>query len=54
MSAADVVLSAIAARTSRLRVGSAVSVLSSDDPVRSTADDWPPADATGAAGRPRS
>src|SRR5580704_13346311 len=34
VSAADVVLSAIAARTSRIRLGSAVTVLSSDDPVR--------------------
>jgi probable LLM family oxidoreductase len=34
MSAADVVLGAIAARTTRIRVGSAVTVLSSDDPVR--------------------
>jgi probable LLM family oxidoreductase len=34
LSAADVVLSAIAARTSRIRLGSAVTVLSSDDPVR--------------------
>jgi probable LLM family oxidoreductase len=34
LSAADVVLSAIAARTDRIRVGSAVTVLSSDDPVR--------------------
>jgi alkanesulfonate monooxygenase SsuD/methylene tetrahydromethanopterin reductase-like flavin-dependent oxidoreductase (luciferase family) len=34
LSAADVVLSAIAARTTRMRVGSAVTVLSSDDPVR--------------------
>jgi probable LLM family oxidoreductase len=34
MSAADVVLAAIAARTTRIRVGSAVTVLSSDDPVR--------------------
>jgi probable LLM family oxidoreductase len=34
LSAADVVLAAIAARTSRIRVGSAVTVLSSDDPVR--------------------
>jgi probable LLM family oxidoreductase len=34
LSAADVVLSAIAARTPRIRVGSAVTVLSSDDPVR--------------------
>jgi probable LLM family oxidoreductase len=34
LSAADVVLSAIAARTTRIRVGSAVTVLSSDDPVR--------------------
>jgi probable LLM family oxidoreductase len=34
LSAADVVLSAIAARTARIRVGSAVTVLSSDDPVR--------------------
>jgi probable LLM family oxidoreductase len=34
LSAADVVLAGIAARTNRLRVGSAVTVLSSDDPVR--------------------
>jgi probable LLM family oxidoreductase len=34
MPAADVVLSAIAARTSRIQLGSAVTVLSSDDPVR--------------------
>jgi probable LLM family oxidoreductase len=34
LSAADVVLSAIAARTTRLHLGSAVTVLSSDDPVR--------------------
>jgi probable LLM family oxidoreductase len=34
LSAADVVLAAIAARTSHIRVGSAVTVLSSDDPVR--------------------
>jgi probable LLM family oxidoreductase len=34
LSAADVVLAGIAARTSRIRVGSAVTVLSSDDPVR--------------------
>lgn len=34
LSAADVVLAAIAARTSRMRIGSAVTVLSSDDPVR--------------------
>jgi alkanesulfonate monooxygenase SsuD/methylene tetrahydromethanopterin reductase-like flavin-dependent oxidoreductase (luciferase family) len=34
LSAADVVLDAIAARTSRIRLGSAVTVLSSDDPVR--------------------
>jgi len=34
MPAADVVLAAIAARTTTLRVGSAVTVLSSDDPVR--------------------
>jgi probable LLM family oxidoreductase len=34
MPAADVVLGAIAARTSRVRLGSAVTVLSSDDPVR--------------------
>jgi probable LLM family oxidoreductase len=34
MPAADVVLSAIAARTTRIRLGSAVTVLSSDDPVR--------------------
>jgi probable LLM family oxidoreductase len=34
MAAADVVLAAIAARTNRIRLGSAVTVLSSDDPVR--------------------
>jgi probable LLM family oxidoreductase len=34
LSAADVVLAAIAARTARIHVGSAVTVLSSDDPVR--------------------
>jgi len=34
MPAGDVVLSAIAARTERIRLGSAVTVLSSDDPVR--------------------
>src|SRR5258706_13354705 len=34
MSAGDVVLGAIAARTSRIHLGSAVTVLSSDDPVR--------------------
>jgi probable LLM family oxidoreductase len=34
MPAADVVLGAIAARTGRIRLGSAVTVLSSDDPVR--------------------
>jgi probable LLM family oxidoreductase len=34
LSAGDVVLAAIAARTARIRVGSAVTVLSSDDPVR--------------------
>jgi probable LLM family oxidoreductase len=34
MPAADVVLGAIAARTTRIRLGSAVTVLSSDDPVR--------------------
>jgi probable LLM family oxidoreductase len=34
LSAADIVLAAIAARTTRIRVGSAVTVLSSDDPVR--------------------
>jgi probable LLM family oxidoreductase len=34
MPAADVVLAAIAARTSRIHLGSAVTVLSSDDPVR--------------------
>src|ERR1051326_7216893 len=34
MAAADVVLGAIAARTSRIHLGSAVTVLSSDDPVR--------------------
>ena len=34
LSAADVVLATIAARTSRIHLGSAVTVLSSDDPVR--------------------
>jgi alkanesulfonate monooxygenase SsuD/methylene tetrahydromethanopterin reductase-like flavin-dependent oxidoreductase (luciferase family) len=34
LSAADVVLAAIASRTSRIRLGSAVTVISSDDPVR--------------------
>jgi len=34
VSAPDVVLAAIAARTERIRLGSAVTVLSSDDPVR--------------------
>jgi probable LLM family oxidoreductase len=34
LSAADVVLAAIAERTKRIHVGSAVTVLSSDDPVR--------------------
>jgi probable LLM family oxidoreductase len=34
VSAPDVVLAAIAGRTSRIRVGSAVTVVSSDDPVR--------------------
>ena len=34
LSAADVVLAAIAARTKRIHIGSAVTVLSSDDPVR--------------------
>jgi probable LLM family oxidoreductase len=34
LSAADVVLGAIAGRTDRIRLGSAVTVLSSDDPVR--------------------
>src|SRR5260370_22229687 len=34
MPAADVALGAIAARTTRIHVGSAVTVLSSDDPVR--------------------
>jgi probable LLM family oxidoreductase len=34
LSAADVVLAAVAARTARIHVGSAVTVLSSDDPVR--------------------
>src|SRR3954451_21675045 len=34
LSAADVGLAAVAARTARIRVGSAVTVLSSDDPVR--------------------
>src|SRR5207237_9526093 len=34
MPAGDVVLAAIASRTTRIRLGSAVTVLSSDDPVR--------------------
>src|SRR5471032_718565 len=34
VSAPEVVLAAIAARTTRIRLGSAVTVLSSDDPVR--------------------
>ena len=34
VSAPEVVLAAIAARTSRIRLGSAVTVLSSDDPIR--------------------
>src|SRR6204780_5228185 len=34
LSAGDVALAAIAARTSRIRLGSSVTVLSSDDPVR--------------------
>jgi alkanesulfonate monooxygenase SsuD/methylene tetrahydromethanopterin reductase-like flavin-dependent oxidoreductase (luciferase family) len=34
LSAADVVLGVIATRTARIRIGSAVTVLSSDDPVR--------------------
>jgi probable LLM family oxidoreductase len=34
LSAGDVVLAAVAARTARIHVGSAVTVLSSDDPVR--------------------
>jgi len=34
VSAPEVVLGAIAARTSRIRIGSAVTVLSSDDPIR--------------------
>jgi probable LLM family oxidoreductase len=34
LSAADVVLATVAARTTRIHVGSAVTVLSSDDPVR--------------------
>jgi probable LLM family oxidoreductase len=34
LSAADVVLAAVAGRTRRIRLGSAVTVLSSDDPVR--------------------
>src|SRR5579871_5782037 len=34
ISAPEVVLSAIAARTKRIRLGSAVTVLSSDDPIR--------------------
>src|SRR5690606_40490437 len=34
VSAPETVLAAIAARTSRIRLGSAVTVLSSDDPIR--------------------
>ena len=34
LSAGDVVLAAVAARTSRIHLGSAVTVISSDDPVR--------------------
>jgi probable LLM family oxidoreductase len=34
VSAPEIILSAIAARTSRIRLGSAVTVLSSDDPIR--------------------
>src|SRR5690606_12483278 len=34
ISAPEIVLAAIAARTSRIRLGSAVTVLSTDDPVR--------------------
>jgi alkanesulfonate monooxygenase SsuD/methylene tetrahydromethanopterin reductase-like flavin-dependent oxidoreductase (luciferase family) len=34
LSAGDVVLAAIAARTSHIHLGSAVTVISSDDPVR--------------------
>lgn len=34
VSAPEVVLAAIASRTTRIRLGSAVTVLSSDDPVR--------------------
>src|SRR5215207_10216095 len=34
ISAPDVVLAAIAGRTNRIRLGSAVTVLSSDDPIR--------------------
>ena len=34
VSAPEVVLAAIASRTSRIRLGSAVTVLSSDDPIR--------------------
>src|SRR6185312_9543264 len=34
VSAPEVVLAAIAARTSRIHLGSAVTVLSSDDPIR--------------------
>src|SRR6201999_4171382 len=34
VSAPEIVLAAIAARTSRMRLGSAVTVLSSDDPIR--------------------
>src|SRR6201988_2654086 len=34
ISAPEVVLSAIAARTKRIRLGSSVTVLSSDDPIR--------------------
>src|SRR5690606_3235267 len=34
VSAPEIVLAAVAARTSKIRLGSAVTVLSSDDPVR--------------------
>jgi hypothetical protein len=39
--AADVVLAAIASRTNRLHLGSAVTVLSSDDPDRELLADAP-------------
>ncbi len=41
VSSPEMVLAAIAARTTRIRLGSAVTVLSSDDPVRSTSASRP-------------